>query len=154
MKAVDLLTLKGRSSLNLTDKFNTAQKDTYQSFRHTPEVTLIHRPFRTGKTTVLLTHTLEVISNPDTTNRILYLIKSNPAVNDIALQLHTRATKCSLAYKTIIQAYILKSKKTEVYYYFNNQNQSQERFQVTDKFIAHFSTLIYLNQLAITYCKT
>jgi DNA replication protein DnaC len=70
-------------------KKSSAQKDAYNSLAQTPEVTLIHGPFGTGKTTLNIAHALEVISNPDTKNKVLYLVESNAAVDDVALRMRT-----------------------------------------------------------------
>jgi superfamily I DNA and/or RNA helicase len=85
LEHVNLLELKGASLLNLTASFNTAQRAVYDSLVYTPEITLIHRPFGTGKTTVNITHTVKIISNPHIQNKVLYLVESNAAVNNVAL---------------------------------------------------------------------
>jgi DNA replication protein DnaC len=85
---VNLLELKGNSSVNLTTSFNPAQKDAYNLLAHTPEITLIYGPFSTGKTTLNITHALKVISNLATKNKVLYLVESNNvAIDNIVLHI-------------------------------------------------------------------
>lgn len=85
LKRVNLLELKGNSPLNLTKFFNNAQKAAYDSLEHTPEITLIHGLFRTGKTTLNITYAVEIISNLATPHKVLYLVNLNTAVNNVAL---------------------------------------------------------------------
>jgi hypothetical protein len=98
-----------------------------------------------------IAHALEVISNPDTKNKVLYLVESNAAVDDVALRMRTQAEVAGIKGKSIIRAYTLKVEKTEVYQYFDTQGKPQERFQVTDSFVAELATLGFLNVLATDY---
>jgi DNA replication protein DnaC len=79
----------------------------YDSLRDTPEVTLIHGPFGTGKTTAVVNIGIEIISNPDVRNTLLYIVESNPAVDDIAMRLRQQADAAGLQNKNIIRAHTL-----------------------------------------------
>ncbi|KIM96281.1 hypothetical protein OIDMADRAFT_58618 [Oidiodendron maius Zn] len=154
LEYVNLLELKGTSTLDLTTSFNTAQKAAYNSLGRTPEITLIHGPFGTGKTTLNIAHALEIISNPEVKNTALLLVDSNAAVDDIALRMRTRANALGMEAKVILRAHTLKAEKREVYRYFDPQGKPQKRFQVSDEFVAEFATLGLLNKLDMDYKAT
>jgi superfamily I DNA and/or RNA helicase len=115
LHCINLLRLEGASKLDLTRNFNDAQQKAYASLANTPELTLIHRPFGTGKTTFLASSAIEIVSTPNNQQKILYIVESNPAVDNIALRIRDLADKNSLSHKEIICAYTLKDEKTEVY---------------------------------------
>jgi hypothetical protein len=89
---------------------------------------------------------LEVVSNPIYNIKVLYLVQSNQAVDDVALRLAVKAATCGLNGKNIVRARTLVTEKTEVYKYFNAQEQPAARI-ATDSFLAEFSTLSYLAKL-------
>jgi RecA/RadA recombinase len=111
LQYVNLLELKGHSSLSLTQSFNPAQQAAYDSLAHTPEVTFIHGPFGTGKTTLNIAHAVETISNPDAVNKVLYIVESNAAVDDVGLCIRAKADTSGLKHKLILRAHALKDQQ-------------------------------------------
>lgn len=154
LQRVDLLRLKGSSKLDLTAHFNEAQKKAHASLANTPELTLIHGPFGTGKTTLLVNHGLETVSNPKRDQKILYVVESNAAVDDVALRFRRAADENDLSGLQILRAHTLKDEKTEVYNYFDTQGQAQQRFQVSDTFVAQFSALALLTSISLKHRTT
>jgi hypothetical protein len=91
---------------------------------NTPEITLIHGLFRTSKTTLFASSAIKIVSNPDSNCKILYIVESNPVVDDVALCIHNLADKHGLSYKQIIRVYTLKDEKSKVYKYFDTQGHT------------------------------
>ena len=73
--------------------FNSAQRQFLEHLRNTPEVTVIHGPFVTGKTTVCIATSTLCLSKPTTQNeaknQVLYTVENNQAVDDVAMRLHS-----------------------------------------------------------------
>jgi hypothetical protein len=105
----------GDATLDLTRNFNEAQRRAHASLANTPELTLIHGPFGTGKTTLLVNHGLETVSNPNCDQNILYVVESNAAVDDVTLRFQRAADEHNLSDLQILRAHTLKDEKTEVY---------------------------------------
>ena len=97
---------------------------------------------------------IKIVSNPTKKQQILYLVESNPAVDDVASRLRDLADKNGLSHKEIIRAHTLKDEKTEVYKYFDHQGQPQQRFQVSDAFVAQFTALDYLRSISLEHQAT
>ena len=154
LQRVDLLRLKGSSKLDLTTNFNEAQKKAHASLANIPELTLIHGPFGTGKTTLLVNHGLETVSNPNRDQKILYVVESNAAVDDVTLRFRRAADENNLSDLQVLRAHTLNGEKTEVYNYFDTQGQAQQRFQVSDTFVAQFSALTLLTSISLQYRAT
>jgi RecA/RadA recombinase len=152
LRRVNILELKGDSNLYLTKTFNNIQKQTYDSFADTPEITLIHGPFGTGKTTVCINTAVEVQSNPDAKNRVLYFVESNRAVDDVALR-WVETSKRAEQKKNILRAHTLKGEKSQVYRYFDKQGKAQERWAVSDSFVAEFAAFSFLEELSRAHCE-
>jgi hypothetical protein len=148
---VNLLALKGSSSLDLTGKFNPVQRATYDSLSSTPEITLLHGPFGTGKTTFLMSTALEIISNPTVRHQILYLVESNLAVDDVAMRLATLACTSGLGHKKVVRLHTVNSEKTEAYRYYDAPPQARHSFQASDEFVAEFAMLGYLTNITSGY---
>ncbi len=113
--------MKGKSSLTLTKAFNKAQREAHESFSNTPEITLIHGPFGSGKTRLLISLAVETMSNPDCKNQILYTVESNKPVDEVALRMD-KMCKDNQLNKKIIRAHTLKGEKSEGYKYFDRQH--------------------------------
>ena len=145
LQRVNLHNLKGESKLDVTERFNTAQKDIYESWANAREIEILHGPFGTGKTTILLSLATEVMSNPIRT-QVLYTVESNKAVDDVALRLEALCTEYGLR-KSIIRAYSLKGEKSQVYKYFDDQLGPQTRYAISDTFVTEFATVAYLAEL-------
>jgi hypothetical protein len=148
LKRVNLHALKGTSRLDLAEKFNPAQKKAYASLKDTPEITLLHGPFGTGKTTFLMSTAIEIISNPKTRNQILYVVESNLAVDDVAVRLSAMAKESGLGNKRIIRAHQLNSEQSEVFRCFKTQDAVPQGDQVSDQFLSEFANRAYFANLA------
>lgn len=145
LRRVNLLALKGISDLDLTGDFNSGQKESYSALKDTPEVTLLHGPFGTGKTTFLMSTAMEIISNPSDRNQILYVVESNKAVDDVAMRLTAIAKKAGLGHKKIIRAHSVNSENIQLS--LDSESQVQLCSQASDNFVTEFATLAYLAKL-------
>ena len=147
LKSVNVHALKGRSTVDFTHDLNAAQKACHASLVATPEITLIHGPFGTGKTSLLLKVVAETISNPAKKKRVLYTVESNAAVDDITLRLANLCKLNGLGSKKIIRAHSLKGEKSEVYKYYDELLPYEDRYQISDALVAEFATVAYLAEL-------
>ena len=148
LKRVNLLALKGTSKINLTATFNNAQKKTYLALADTPEITLIHGPFGTGKTELCLTVASETMSNPSVKHQVIYAVHSNKQVDDAAARWLELLESNGIKGKTILRAHTLDGEKSQVYRYYDKQGKPQERFEVSDAFVAELTAFDFLAELS------
>ncbi|RDL30684.1 uncharacterized protein BP5553_10029 [Venustampulla echinocandica] len=147
LERVNLLGLSGKSNLKPPMQFNEAQKMAYDSFGSTSELTLIHGPIGTGKTTVCLYLAKDVMSNPSGKSQILYTVESNKAVDDVALRLDKLCKGHGLE-KKILRGHTLKGEKNSMYKLFADPTRDEERYQIDNAFVAQLSTIAYLAKLS------
>ena len=147
LQMVDLLKLKGTSSFTPPDNFNTSQMQWWNSLTETQEVSFLHGGYGAGKTTLVMSLCVNVLSNPDQRNQVLYTIENNQAVDDVALRLHAMVEKNGLK-KKIIRAHALKGEKSEVYKYYDQQGRQQNRYTVSEALFNEFTTVAHLARIS------
>lgn len=140
--------------VNAHQNFTDSQRAFRESLKEVREGTIILTgAFGTGKTEVALCTAIELQSNEEIRNNLLYTSASNKAVDDAALRYQKLCDKFGLE-KDIIRLYNIKTEKACTLKNFRDR-KFNNRFiaQLTDDFLLEFQAAAYIKKLQDEYMR-